>query len=234
MQNILKLIAVLFLSSSVVAGDYTTTKSSFYLSVSEVKELKRLAGNGDGVAAHKLALFYMHSKSDTEGYAKWMKASAETGLVEAQYNYGLYLKGQGDKAFSDWLLLASASGLNLATLELARAYENGDVVEKDSKESFKQYFLAAQRGSLSGIKKVVDSFYGQGEEEETYYWLLVYFVKHDRSELKDGKYLNMLAELERELNAKQLLNIIKSLLERKDLHGCDYRDISYCLKEVGR
>jgi len=108
MKKVIKSLLILyFLFFSLVAGAQT------------VEEITQLAEQGDALGQAKLASLYILGRNgveiDHKKAAKWMKKSAEQGLVEAQatiaamYDIGLGMTGDRSKS-TQWYEKAAKQG----------------------------------------------------------------------------------------------------------------------------
>ena len=107
----------------------------------------------------------------TPSHFKEIKAKAEAGDAEAQYNLGvMYGSGQGvEQDFKEavkWYQKAAEQGLAGAQNTLGIMYQKGDGVEQDFKEAAKWYQKAADQGLASAQYNLGLRYqYGKGVEQ---------------------------------------------------------------------
>ena len=128
----------------------------------DVAALKLRAEAGDVVAQDKLAEACLQSFYFSDA-AKWFRAAAEKGVINAQSQLGQILI-YGKPAFPKrstkveanpsqgvlWLKKAARNGHTRAQSDLAHCYEKGLGVNKDNPEAFKWQTLAARKDGMVG------------------------------------------------------------------------------------
>jgi hypothetical protein len=131
------------------------------LGPSNVGEIKIRAEKGDAQAQYELGEAYLDSFYYADA-AKWFRAAAEKGVVNAQWRLGqMLLTGHGSFAKRpavaadpsegvQWLKKAANAGNWRAQMDLARCYERGTAVNKDFVEAYKWYGILAKTHITGG------------------------------------------------------------------------------------
>jgi tetratricopeptide (TPR) repeat protein len=129
-------------------------------------QIKSAAENGDAKAEDQLADAYGRSVDYANAFI-WYRKAAEQGVANSQYHLGKMLLNQGydftfrkiishekiDEAVK-WYLLSARQRYQLAEIELARLYKDGQFVKKDYTEAYKWYSLAHDVPGLEVLAKV--------------------------------------------------------------------------------
>ena len=113
--------------------EWFTLNDSYYLSESEISQLKIQVNSGDAKAAIRLSKYFAFYIQDREKDEFWMRKAAELGDPMSQYNMGIILIGNDYETICEeaiyWLKKAKAAGVESAG-------ETLDYLEKESpKES---------------------------------------------------------------------------------------------------
>lgn len=112
--------------------------------------IEPLAIGGDKTAQFELALMYANGlgvPQDGRKFAGWLRRSANSGHLDAQYLYGtLVYRGQfvvqNHKEAAAWFRKAADAGHAEAQFNLGLMYERGDGVRQDDIEAHKWLNLA--------------------------------------------------------------------------------------------
>lgn len=127
-------------------GDFTEAREAW----------QELALEGDNRSMYRL---YTSTNRPSDGDIKWLKKAADSGLVAAQYDYGMYLlEEEKYKDAQTYLTLAS---------------ENSSDKAKRVLEKNKQLFplwVKAETGHTDSIKKLGDLYWAKKEYKESLKW----------------------------------------------------------------
>jgi len=170
-------IADLFADADVLvkSGDYKLA----------VEKYKQLANNGNKEAFLQLGkLYFDHGNSEgititEEEGISYLKKAADASIAEAFYMLGIINQNRGkppEEVFNYYIQGARLNDAN-AQEAVARAYWNGDGVEKDWKKSFEWSLRGAKNGNSMSITSI-KSAYARGlvgvveaNDEKLLYWI---------------------------------------------------------------
>ena len=112
----------------------------------------------------------MPEPEDTTFDLATLKAKAEEGDIEAQYEMGWrHAIGMDveldDEIAVEWLQTAAAAGHSLAQNNLGARFYSGDGVGRDIKQAYRWFFKAASQGDRKASKNL-DAITGQLTEED--------------------------------------------------------------------
>ena len=170
-----------------ISGDIGLNCSNLSLVIcieEEIKNLKKLAEQGDALAQNELSLLYydgMGVEKNLELAFFWIQKSAEQGYAPAQHNLSrMYYNGEGieknlELAFY-WIQKSAEQGDALAQYNLSRMYFNGEGVEKNLKLAFYWMQQSAEQGDAVS-QRHLSRMYSNGEEgveknlKLAFYWV---------------------------------------------------------------
>jgi TPR repeat protein len=176
----LLLIAVLLFSSmSVLTAVAQTVDDQGLQSGHSVPDVQRKsfektlekARAGDAQEQFELSRMYRYgigAESDESEADSWLRKSAETGNVEAQFEMGAVFEGKNDyeSAFA-WLLKAAQAGTVAAQKEVAALYRLGHGVETDYAQSMQWYLKAAAQHNADAMCDIGYMYeYGKGVPQD--------------------------------------------------------------------
>jgi len=131
-------------------------------STSALKEVRKLAEQGNAVAQIKLGFFYEYGQGIIQNATeavKWYLKAAEQGNAEAQYNLGRkYEDGLGlirsDLEAAKWYRKAAKQGNANAQNNLGWLYMTGCGVQQDNGQAHFWFSKSAEQGNASAINNL--------------------------------------------------------------------------------
>ncbi|ENF8750568.1 SEL1-like repeat protein [Vibrio fluvialis] len=127
-------------------GEYTEARESW----------QKLALEGDNRSMYRL---YTSTNRPSDEDISWLKKAADSGLVDAQYDYGMYaLEQEKFKEAQAYLTQASENKLEKASKELA-----------NNKDLF-PLWLKAEESDVYAIKKLAELYWEKKEYKQSLKW----------------------------------------------------------------
>lgn len=124
-----------------------------------VKWLQRSAARGHAPAQYRLGTLYERGLGVTADRGRamaWYRSAAEKGDVKAMHNLAV-LSASGNPAnyrtAAYWFAEAAERGLGDSQYNLAVLYETGRGVDRDLKQAFKWFALAARNGDKEAMRR---------------------------------------------------------------------------------
>lgn len=136
-----------------------------------VRYLEKAGKQGQPEAQKQLANIYNRGESgepDGEKAIFWFRKAAEQGDAVAQNDLGILLvNGTAPEEGIEWLIKAADQDVTVAEFNLANAYSQGDLVEKDQERAFYYYSRLAEKRLPFGFRMVgLHLLTGEGVEKD--------------------------------------------------------------------
>lgn len=171
MKKILPLILFIFSMSACSEMPYSSTDAEEYgISAEEtVKKYMGSAEQGDVDAQYNLGSHYEFSEKDKnlDMAIKWYEEAASQGDIDAMNSLGgLYQRNKDAKKSFYWNKKAAENGHTDSQVNIADAYEKGEVVEQDTALSVMWLSKAADAGNNFATYQLANRHYiGNGVEK---------------------------------------------------------------------
>ncbi len=204
-------IALLFYGCT---NNMTSISDSSFIPPNERKILEQKAQNGDNKAAEKLSYHYLHAEYDYEKAIEYMRIPALSGDSRAQHNLAVHLINSQELKHRQegvyWYRASAKSGLKNSQYNLAKLYEEGELIIENYCEAMFWYKKASFSGEIYSMVKIAE-FYREGKCEKkdlvkSYSWLrLAESNTQNKSSMgksiqnKKERLINQLSEKELEL-----------------------------------
>lgn len=139
---------------------------------------EKASKQGYAKASYNLAI--LEEYGDQAQYKKWLEKAIQQNHPEAEYTLiGRNLIQASPQKRAEIMQKSALNGNVFAQYSLASAYQTGDGIQKDLKQAFKWYQVAAENGiGFYGTKAKYELgllyYYGQGTERnsaQSVYWL---------------------------------------------------------------
>ncbi len=222
--------AVLLILAGCVRSEITLSPSSadvFYLSTSEIKNLKEKSKQGDIEAAERLAEYYSIVEGDFNKANEFLRIPSKLGDERLQYSLALHLmKSPSSKDRKEgiyWFEQSANQGYIRSQIQLASLYEEGKLVDRNYCKAKYWYEKSARSGDVHSMEKM-SAFYKEGkcvnrDNIITYAWLLV-SKKHANKGSSQEKRINKeiaICEIQlSEFEKKQAKNEYEKLIEEME------------------
>ncbi|MBR5640374.1 MAG: sel1 repeat family protein [Muribaculaceae bacterium] len=136
---------------------------------------QKAADQDDPVALRGLYLCYAMGTGvevDEDKALDYLTRAAETGLILAQHELGVYYYNEGmpEEAFP-WFVKAAEQGFARSQNELGLLYQDGEGVEQDIEKAAYWFEKAAMQGHPGGMNNIAAIYFNEGKYENAIPWL---------------------------------------------------------------
>ena len=144
------------------------------LNKAQLKQVTKMAQNGNGAACFCLSLYYSEREEESE---RWLQRAADLGDPNAQYRVHDRLISKDPRKALQLLEMAAGKGQISALEALGKVYRDGGLVNRDARRAefyFRKAALKGSKFSMLDLSSLLTKTYRDRDRlTEAYTWLLM-------------------------------------------------------------